>query len=315
MKTSPPSATEDSTGAGAIASLLPSWRRSLAARRVSPRTIATYTTSVEQLAAFLAAKGMPGDAARLRREHVEAFVEGLLKTRAPATAHNRYRGCQAFFAWCLEEGEVRESPMARMKPPRLQETPPDVLREGELRRLLELTEKDRTFAGARDAAILRLFVDTGIRRGELLGIDLADVDLDEGLVRVDGKTGRRVVPVGATTVRVLDRYVRQRARRPDAADPALWLGRKGRLRETGLAKLVRERCAAAGLEGVHPHLFRHAYAHSMLAAGMQETDLMEVAGWRSREMVARYAKSTRAERAIKAARALSPADRLEGPRR
>ena len=294
-----------------IAALLPSWRRSLAARRISPRTIATYTTSVEQLAAFLDANGMPARVAGIRREHVEAFVADLLTTKAPATAHNRYRGCQAFFAWCAEEGEVKTSPMERMKPPRLQDAPPPVLRERDLRAILAAAEKDRTFNGYRDSAILRLFVDTGIRRGELLGIDTPDVDLDEGLVKVSGKTGPRVVPIGASTVRAIDRYVRARAKRADAADPALWLGRKGRLLETGLALVIRTRAAAAGLDGVHPHLFRHAYAHSMLAAGMQETDLMEVAGWKSREMVARYARSTRAERAIKAARALSPGDRME----
>ncbi|MFN8629038.1 MAG: tyrosine-type recombinase/integrase [Chloroflexota bacterium] len=309
MATSPTSAVEDST-AGAIRALLPSWRRSLAARRVSPRTIATYQTSAEQLAAFLARQGMPSEVARVRREHVEAFVEDLLRTRKPATAHNRYRGCQAFFAWCVEEGEVKASPMERMRPPKLDEAPPPVLREGDLRRLLEAAERDRTFGGVRDAAILRLFVDTGIRRGELLGMRAADVDLDEGLADVDGKTGKRRVAIGDTTIRALDRYMRARAKRPDAGEPWLWLGRKGRLRETGLAKLVRDRCEAAGLDGVHPHLFRHAYAHSMLSAGMQETDLMEVAGWRSREMVARYAKSTRAERARKVARSLSPADRL-----
>jgi site-specific recombinase XerD len=313
--TTAPSSVAHSSAPDVIGALLPSWRRSLAARRISPRTIATYATSAEQLAAYLAAHGMPAKVSALRREHVEAFIADLLTTKAPATAHNRYRGLQAFFSWAQEEGEVRESPMARMKPPRLAETPPPVLRERELRRLLETTEKDRTFNGHRDAAVLRLLVDTGIRRGEVLGIDTADVNLDEGLVKVSGKTGPRVVPIGATTIRTLDRYIRHRARRADAADPGLWLGRKGRLRETGLAKLIRSRAEAAGLEGIHAHLFRHAYAHAMLAAGMQETDLMEVAGWKSREMVARYAKSTRAERAIKAARALSPSDRMDEAKR
>lgn len=311
MKTSPPSGAEIST-ADTLTALLPSWRRSLAARRISPRTIATYTISVAQLADYLAANGMPTAVSRIRREHVEAFLEDLLTRKAPATAHNRFRGIQAFFRWCLEEGEVRETPMVHMKPPRLPEAPAPVLLEPQLRKLVETTERDRTFAGIRDAAIIRLFMDTGIRRGELLGLSVKDVDLDDGLVKVTGKGSRtRYVPIGASSVRSLDRYVRARAKRPDAAEPWLWLGRKGRLQETGLRKVVAERSTAAGLEGVHPHLFRHAYAHSMLDAGMQETDLMAVAGWKSRDMVARYAAETRATRAIKAARALSPGDRME----
>jgi site-specific recombinase XerD len=212
----------------------------------------------------------------------------------------------------VEEGEIRENPMARMRPPRLPEEPPPVLRETELRALLVACERDKSFAGRRDEAILRIFIDTGARRAEVLNLTLGDCDLEQGLLRVTGKGSRtRLVPIGAQSVRALDRYLRARAKHPRGDLAALWIGKKGRLAESGLAELVRDRGVEAGIPGrLHPHMFRHAYAHMMLAGGMQETDLMAVVGWRSRDMVARYAASTRAERAIAAARALSPVDRM-----
>ena len=311
MATSPTSTLHD-TAPSDLATLLASWRRHLTAQRMSPATLATYSAAVRGLDAFLAAQVMPQSVGSIHREQVEAFITSLLERWKPATAHNRYRALRAFFGWLVEEGEILENPMARMKPPRLPEEPPPVLREADFRRILEVCERDKTFAGRRDDAILRVLIDTGARRGEVLGLRLEDVDLDQGLLRVTGKGSRtRFVPVGDQTVRSLDRYLRARARHATATSPALWLSRRGMLRESGLADLVRDRGRQAGLTiRLHPHAFRHAYAHAMLAAGMQETDLMAVVGWKSRDMVARYAASTRAERAIAAARALSPVDRL-----
>ena len=316
MTTAPP-APAHPTATTELDDLLASWRRHLTAQRMSPATLSTYSASVRRLSAFLAERRMPTSPPAITREHVEAFVSDLLEHWKPATAHNRYRALRSFFGWLVDEGELRESPMARMKPPRLPEAPPAVLTAEQIRRLFAVCEADRTFTGRRDEAILRVFADSGIRRGELLGLALDDVDLERGELTVTGKGSRtRKVALGDQATVAVDRYLRARMKHAAAKRPELWLSRKGALRASGLAELVRDRGQQAGVAGrLHPHLLRHAWAHHSLASGMQESDVMAIAGWRTREMLTRYAASTRQERALAAAKAHSLGDRLAEPKR
>lgn len=293
--------------------LLPDWRTHLLARNVAPSTIASYQRCGENLLAFLTDRGMPSTAGGVRREHLEAFLADLVVRLSPATVAKHYRSLQQLFRWLVEDGEIEASPMARMRPPQVPEQPVEILTDDELRRLLAAA-KGNTFENRRDTALLRFLIDTGVRASELVGITVDEVNLAASEVLVLGKGRRpRVVPFGLKTADALRRYLRARQAHPAhpaAAMPALWLSKKGALTVSGLAQILERRSADAGVSDVHPHRFRHTFAHTWLADGNQEHDLMRLAGWRSPQMIGRYAASAGAERARDNFRRAALGDRL-----
>jgi site-specific recombinase XerD len=301
--------------------LLPDFRRHLRAKNRSPDTIDSYVDIATEYITFLLAEGLSTAASEQTHKEIELFFSAMRdrknkrtgKPLSDAYVAKFYRSLQQFFVWMhLVEEVVKTDPFAKTSPPTVPEAPPPVLSVDQIRSLLATTKGKKTFEALRDRALMLIFLDTPGRIDEIASTEVDDranntagsFDFDADVVHVLGKGRRpRSMPFGPATGEALRRYLRARARHPYAAKTsAMWLGRKGALTEWGIRHLFNRRADEAGLPHIHPHMFRHTFAHRWLEKGGQEQDLMRLAGWKSRQMVARYGASAATERAHKAHR-------------
>jgi len=295
-----------------VEALLTSWERKLRADNKSPATLRAYRYAVESLTTWALDVGRPTEPAEQTRGDLQDFVAHTIATMSNGTVGTRYRNLRQWFRWLALEDEISVDPMATMSHPQIHEKVPNIITDADLRALIAVTS-GREFNDRRDRAIIRLLLDTGMRRGELVGLNVADVDLDGQVLLVKrSKTHRgRLVPIGTKSTAELDRYMRQRRTHKAATDPALWLGRAGPISGALVAKMIEKRCTEAEIPKIHPHRFRHTAAHRWLLAGGQEQDLARIAGWTPGSvMLARYGASAASERAREAHRRISPGDSL-----
>jgi site-specific recombinase XerD len=291
--------------AGVFQPEIGSFRLHLAAEGKAAKTIRNYVEAVQ----WFAAACLRLQTLRTRWEHVdgqdiERWMVHLLGRYSQAYASNQYRALQQFFKWWAAEEELPD-PMARLHPPKVTDTLVPVFTSGELS-ALEKACAGRAFAQRRDAAIIAVFRATGIRLAELAAIryhpedtQRSDIDLWQREITVRGKASKpRIVRFGYPAARMLDRYLRIRARHAQAWRPQLWLGvnDRGPLTPSGIYQMITRRGQQAGVV-VYPHRFRHHFSHTWLDRGGPEGDLMELNGWSSPQMLRRYGASARSARA------------------
>ncbi len=252
----------------------------------SEHTIRAYRSDLGDLFGHLAGQGID------RLDQVELpDLRGWLATQqaaglAPATLQRRSGAVRVFFRWARSQQLTDVDPAAGLRSPKVPRRLPRTLGQADARTLLtaivDAALLDETPAGVRDVAILELLYGSGLRVGELCGLDLPDVDHDRGVVRVLGKGNKqRSVPVGQPALRAVDAWVARRAEwAGPASGQAVFLGARGGRLDQRVARRVVHRAMRAipDVPDVGPHGLRHAMATHLLEGGADLRSVQEMLG-------------------------------------
>jgi integrase/recombinase XerD len=250
-------------------------------RGLSRNTLDAYRTDLLQYGRFLeereqsALEATPGD--------VSDFLQKLAVNGAsPATIHRKSACLRSFYRHLRRDGLLDTDPTASLSTPRRSRKLPQVLTRAEVERLLAQPSGTEP-AALRDRALLEVMYACGLRASEAIGLELMDVDIEEGVLRARGKGSKeRVVPIGQAALKALRIYVERG--RPGlvkgAPEAHLFVNfRGGHLTRQGLYKIVRRHALTAGLaDRMSPHTLRHTFATHLLSGGCDLRSVQEMLG-------------------------------------
>src|ERR1700730_6800412 len=255
-------------------------------RGLSRNTLEAYRSDLLQFGAFLGRRGLTPEAAR--HGDIAAFLSELTaggperRPVGPATLARKVAALRSFFKHLRREGMLEHDPTAELRGPRKTRTLPRVLSREEVARLLD-EPRGVDPRALRDRALLEVMYGCGLRASEAIGLELADVDLDEGMLCARGKGAKeRIVPIGRQAVNALRAYCT--SGRPSLlgtrVETRMFINRRGsRLTRQGLYKIVQGHARRAGLQQkMSPHTLRHTFATHLLAGGCDLRSLQEMLG-------------------------------------
>src|SRR2546423_11774759 len=252
-------------------------------RGLSRNTLEAYRSDLLQFGRFLEDRGTTPAAAA--SADVADFLAALAQGNggppaSPATIHRKAACLRSFYRHLRREGVVDSDPTATISGPRRGRRLPKVLSRGEIGKLLAQPTGTAPTA-LRDRALLELMYACGLRASEAIGVDVADVDLQDGVLRARGKGSKeRVVPIGRMALDAVRRYLERG--RPELvrgrAVTRLFVNFRGDpLTRQGLYKIVRRHAATAGLDDrMSPHTLRHTFATHLLAGGCDLRSVQEI---------------------------------------
>ncbi len=267
---------------------LAAFRRDLQLRGITQGSIDTIIWAVQRYLMWAAQRCLEADQGR--REDLLAYL-GDLRARdlKQATLIRNFSCLSLYFEYLVETGQTQENPVPWIRKKYLHAYKDEVRQ----RKLISVNDAEKMVSATidtRDRAILLLLLKTGIRRNELITLDLADVDLQNQALTLKptAKRSNRMICLDDETVRALSRWVRQREMRRNKSQ-ALFIGLTGdRLKKAGITDVVVRAAERAGLNGFTPHCARHWFTTHLLRAGMRREYVQWLRGDAIKEAVDIY---------------------------
>ena len=253
-------------------------------------TVQAYGRDLREFLRFAGEKRGVERPEAIQKADVRAWLFHLHGRNQNVSLARKLSTLRTFFRYLIREGRLKANPALGVSSPRLPKKQPAFLSVDEAFALMVAPGQDDPDA-RRDRAALELLYSSGLRIGELVGLDVNDLDLEQCLVRVTGKGGRqRILPVGSKAMSALRDYLRVRLSAADPAEPALFLGRRGgRLNDRVFRRRFEGYILKLGLAtGLSPHALRHTFATHMLEGGADVRTVQELLGHVSLSTTQKY---------------------------
>lgn len=247
-------------------------------RQLSVHTLAAYRNDLEAIQAWLIEQQV-GQWEQLSTHLVRGWVASLHQSGQSANSIKRkLSALRSFFQYLLVEGVVKANPASGVRAPKAEQRLPKVLDVDRMNHFLQQLPA-QTPVEIRDLAMLELFYSSGLRLSELVGLDVLDLDLAQGLVRVLGKGNKqRVLPVGRQARQALEQWLLVREQLSKDCQ-ALFVGVRGkRINQSVVARQLRQAASSALGQHVHPHMLRHSFASHMLESSQDLRAVQELLG-------------------------------------
>ncbi len=263
-----------------------------AERGASAETLRAYASDLGQFAGWLEERGEAADPAELGIEHLRGFVAARFDENSPASIARKISALRSFWSFLVKKRIVSANPADLLSVPKVRTPLKNYLSVDELFRMLDGARPDGPL-GVRDMAMWEVGYGCGLRISEIAGLDLEDVDLDEGWVRTIGKGNKeRQVPLGSKAQQAFGRYLNVRGELATADTPrgAVFLNyRGGRLTTRSIRRLFKKHLIKAGLDtSITPHGLRHSFATHLLDSGADLRGIQELLGHSSLSTTQRY---------------------------